>query len=182
MRIKESYIKGLFEIVPQTFKDDRGEFVETYNEEKLKDIIPYKFVQDNQSISKKGVFRGIHMQMGDWAQGKLVRVLSGAAIDYAIDLRPDSATFGQWDSVMLTPEANNQYWVPPGFGHAFLALEDNTTFCYKCTNLYNKESEECIKWDDADIYLEFLHYTGDILVSEKDEQGITLKDFKNKYC
>ena len=115
MTIKESYIKGLFEIVPQTFKDDRGEFVETYNEEKLKDIIQYQFVQDNQSIYKKGVFRGIHMQMGDLAQGKLVRVSSGAAIDYAVDLRPDSATFGQWDSVMLTPEANNQYWVPPGF-------------------------------------------------------------------
>ena len=182
MTIKESYIQGLFEIVPRTFKDSRGEFVETYNEEKLKDIIPYQFVQDNQSISKKGVFRGIHMQMGDWAQGKLVRVSSGAAIDYAVDLRPDSATFGQWDSVMLTPEANNQYWVPPGFGHAFLALEDNTTFCYKCTNLYNKESEECIKWNDSDIYLEFLHYTGDILVSKKDERGITLKEFKNKHC
>jgi len=185
--IKNFNIEGLVEIKPRIFKDDRGQFIETYNEQKLKEVgFDYKFVQDNESVSKRGVFRGIHLQAAPYAQGKLVRVIKGSAVDFAIDLRPGSKTFGHWASVLLKSEWANQFYIPEGFGHAFLALEDDTVFAYKCTNVYHKDSEISVKWDDPDLNLMTSNHIKDmidhILVSEKDNEGISLEEYKQKYC
>tara|TARA_B110000285_G_scaffold56088_1_gene63825 strand:- start:753 stop:1319 length:567 start_codon:yes stop_codon:yes gene_type:complete len=178
---KDFKIKGLIEFLPSVFKDERGEFIETYNVNAFKIAgLPDTFVQDNQSVSHKNVFRGIHLQMGSSSQGKLVRVSKGSVIDYAIDLRQDSPTFGKWESILLTAEKGNQFWVPAGFGHAFQSLEDDTIFCYKCTNVYDKASEVCILWSDEDINLT-VDSPSKIQVSAKDEEGITLLEFSNKY-
>ena len=181
------HIEGLVELQPRVFEDDRGQFIETYNQETLEALgFNHTFVQDNQSISQKGTFRGIHMQSAPYAQGKLVRVVSGKAMDYAIDLRPNSPTFGHWASVLLDAERANQFYVPEGFGHAFLALEDDTVFAYKCTNVYNKESEIGLKWDDADIDLIKSNYIADmkdqISVSEKDANAMSLQEYTRQYC
>lgn len=181
------HIEGLVELQPRVFKDDRGQFIETYNQKTLEALgFNHTFVQDNQSISQKGTFRGIHMQSAPYAQGKLVRVVKGKAMDYAIDLRPNSPTFGHWASVLLDAERANQFYVPEGFGHAFLALEDDTVFAYKCTNVYNKESEIGLKWDDADIDLIKSNYIADmkdqISVSEKDANAMSLQEYTRQYC
>lgn len=181
------HIEGLVELQPRVFKDDRGQFIETYNQNTLEALgFNHIFVQDNQSISQKGTFRGIHMQSAPYAQGKLVRVVKGKAMDYAIDLRPNSPTFGHWASVLLDAERANQFYVPEGFGHAFLALEDDTVFAYKCTNVYNKESEIGLKWDDADINLIKSNYIADmkdqISVSEKDANAMSLQEYTRQYC
>ena len=181
------HIEGLVELQPRVFKDDRGQFIETYNQNTLEALgFNHTFVQDNQSISQKGTFRGIHMQSAPYAQGKLVRVVKGKAMDYAIDLRPNSPTFGHWASVLLDAERANQFYVPEGFGHAFLALEDDTVFAYKCTNVYNKESEIGLKWDDTDIDLIKSNYIADmkdqISVSEKDANAMSLQEYTRQYC
>jgi dTDP-4-dehydrorhamnose 3,5-epimerase len=188
MELKTNFnIEGLVELQPRIFKDDRGQFVETYNEKTLESLgFTHSFVQDNQSISQKGTFRGIHMQSAPYAQGKLVRVIKGSVVDYAIDLRPNSPTFGHWASVLLKGEWANQFYIPEGFGHAFLALEDDTIFAYKCTNVYNKESEIGLKWNDPAIGLiksDYIKNTkDDILVSEKDEQAMSLEEYVRLHC
>lgn len=181
MKVNKFKIEGLIEFIPNTYKDSRGEFTETYNQQLMASLgLTELFVQDNQSISHRGVFRGIHLQEGWSAQGKLVRVSRGSVIDFAVDLRKDSPTYGQWQSLKLTADLGNQFYVPAGFGHAFLALEDNTTFCYKCTNLYDPISQVCIKWDDEDLNLNLESYIdGDILISPKDLEGISLKKYTN---
>ena len=188
MEINRNFtIGGLVTLQPRIFKDDRGQFIETYNQETLESLgFNHKFVQDNQSISQKGTFRGIHMQSDPYAQGKLVRVISGSAMDYAVDLRPNSPTFGHWASVLLKADLANQFYIPEGFGHAFLALEDNTIFAYKCTNVYNKESEVGLKWDDPNIGLTNCEYIrnlkDEILVSEKDANAMSLEEYAQTYC
>ena len=179
---KRFSIEGLVEIQPNIFKDDRGQFIETYNQETLKNLgFDPVFVQDNESTSKKGTFRGIHMQMPPYAQGKLVRVIKGSAVDYAVDLRPGSPTFGHWASVLLKAEWANQFYIPEGFGHAFLALEDDTVFAYKCTNVYDKGSEVGLKWNDEKINLKTSSYIKEfadqILVSEKDANAMSLEEY-----
>lgn len=184
MEVNNFRIEGLLELKPRIFKDDRGQFIETYNQETLEALgFTHKFVQDNQSISQKGVFRGIHLQREPHAQGKLVRVVKGSVVDYAVDLRPNSPTFGHWTSILLKGEWGNQFYVPAGFGHAFVALEEDTIFAYKCTNNYNKESEVCLKWDDKDINLDVAKRVDvPLLVSEKDEEGISLQEYVKLYC
>ena len=181
MQINRNFeIEGLIEFRPNIYGDNRGQFVETYNRELLSELgFKEDFKQDNQSISKANVFRGIHLQLDPIAQGKLVRVAKGKAIDYAVDLRPNSPTFGQWESVILTPEDANQFWVPAGFGHAFMALEDDTIFCYKCTEVYAPNHQVALRWDDTDINLEMNGITPEI--SEKDEQAISLKEYTKQY-
>ena len=181
------HIAGPVVLQPRIFKDDRGQFIETYNQETLESLgFRHKFVQDNQSISKKGTFRGIHMQSDPYAQGKLVRVVKGSAMDYAIDLRPNSETFGHWCSLLLKAELGNQFYIPEGFGHAFLALEDDTVFAYKCTNVYDKDSEVGLKWNDESIGLTNCEYIRDlkdsILVSEKDENAMSLAEYTRLHC
>jgi dTDP-4-dehydrorhamnose 3,5-epimerase len=178
MKINKDFkIEGLIEFQPNVFGDSRGQFIETFNEELLRDHgFDYHFKQDNQSISSAGVFRGIHLQSDPYAQGKLVRVAKGSAMDYAVDLRPKSKTFGRWEAVLLTSEKGNQFWIPPGFGHAFLALEDETIFCYKCTELYAPNNQVSIRFDCPDIGLA-LPPGFDVQLSEKDKEGLYLPEY-----
>lgn len=173
MLIKETEIKGLVEIFPQVFEDDRGVFFEACNDKKLHEAgIPADFVQDNQSFSKKGVIRGLHFQKAPYAQGKLVRVITGSVVDIAVDLRKGSPTFGHWEKVILDAERKNMLYIPEGFAHGFAALEE-TIFIYKCTNYFNKESEAGIIWNDETLGIDW--EVENPIVSQKDKE---LPDYK----
>lgn len=166
MEFKKSKVLGLTEIFPRIFKDDRGHFLETYQYELFKNNgISAQFVQDNQSFSTKGVLRGLHFQKAPFSQGKLVRVISGKVMDVAVDIRPDSPTFGKYETFILTAEASNMVFVPEGFAHGFIALEDSV-FSYKCTNIYDKASEGGLLWNDPEIGIDWGFDKP--LVSEKD--------------
>lgn len=183
MEVNKNFkIEGLIEFQPRVFKDSRGQFIETFNEDTLRDLgFTEHFKQDNQSISKRGSFRGVHLQQDPWAQGKLVRVAKGSVIDFAVDLRPNSLTFGQWESIELSAEKGNQFWVPAGFGHAFVALEDDTIFCYKCTEVYAPNHQVSIRWDDKDLNLEIPIPVDELEISEKDQQGMYLVEYAREY-
>jgi len=168
MEIIKTKIPDLLIIKPSVFKDDRGYFFESYSKGKfMAQGIDQNFVQDNESKSMKGVLRGLHFQKPPFAQGKLVRVMKGAVIDVAVDLRKSSPTYGQWASIELTEDNKFMYWVPPGFAHGFATLEDNTVFFYKCTNVYNKESEGSLRWNDPTLNIEW--GLDQPLLSEKDQ-------------
>jgi len=176
VEIEEKEISGLIEIFPKVFGDQRGFFLETYNEVRYQDIINNRqFVQDNFSSSNKGVLRGLHLQLPPYSQGKLVQVLTGSAIDVAVDLRKNSKTFGQHVTVFLSSEKRNQFWIPEGFAHGFLALEDNTIFSYKCTNYYNPKSEVTILWNDRNLQIDW--QIENPIISPKDQEGVFFKDF-----
>ena len=146
MEIRETKLSGLIILEPKVFGDERGSFMETYNRETFARLgLDMTFVQDNESVSAKGVLRGIHFQRPPFAQGKLVRVVSGRALDYAVDLRRNSPTYGQYACVELSGRNKRMMYLPEGFAHAFLSLEDDTVFNYKCTNFYNKQSEDVRK-------------------------------------
>ena len=180
MEIIKTSIEGLLIIKPDVFKDDRGYFFETYNKERLaKEGIAIDFVQDNESKSAKGVLRGLHFQKPPYAQGKLVRVIKGAVMDVAVDLRKDSPTYGKWESVVLTEENKLQFWIPEGFAHGFVTLEDDTIFAYKCTNVYNKESEGSLLWNDPDINIEW--NIENPILSEKDKVSPLFKNFETPF-
>lgn len=152
MQITTTPIEGLLVVQPKVFGDHRGYFMETYNEGAFRAAgLPTDFVQDNQSFSGKGILRGLHFQAPPYAQGKLVRVIRGAVLDVALDLRTSSSTYGQYFAIRLTEENKTMVWIPPGFAHGFLTLEDDTLFAYKVTGLYNKESEGGILWNDPDL-------------------------------
>ncbi len=165
---EQTPIQGLLVIEPRRFPDDRGFFMETY---KYSDFASHgisdHFTQDNHSLSSKGVLRGLHFQTGEHAQGKLVRVISGRVWDVAVDIRHDSPTFLKWFGVELTADNGKLFYLPPGFAHGFVTLEDNTQFLYKCTAEYNKASEGGIRWNDPRINIQWPLKDG-ILVSEKD--------------
>ncbi|HVD99793.1 MAG TPA: dTDP-4-dehydrorhamnose 3,5-epimerase [Cytophagaceae bacterium] len=176
MEVRETFIKDLVEIYPKIFKDERGFFLETYNRSSFEKAgIKTAFVQDNQSFSIKGVLRGLHFQKPPFAQAKLVSVISGRVLDVAVDLRKDSPTFGKHFSVVLEAEKRNMLLVPEGFAHGFVALEDSV-FSYKCSNVYNKESEGGIIWNDKDLSIDWGF--ANPLVSEKDLILPTFKDLK----
>jgi dTDP-4-dehydrorhamnose 3,5-epimerase len=180
MEIIKTSIEGLLIIKPDVFKDDRGYFFETYNKERFaKAGLTMDFVQDNESKSAKGVLRGLHFQKPPYAQGKLVRVTKGAVMDVAVDLRKDSPTYGKWESVVLTEENKLQFWIPEGFAHGFVTLEDDTIFAYKCTNVYNKESEGSILWNDPDINIEW--NIENPILSEKDKVSPLFKNFETPF-
>jgi len=152
MKFEKTEIAGLVIITPEVFQDDRGLFMETFHRDAFeKNGLPTQFAQDNQSISKKHVLRGLHFQRPPYAQGKLVSVAHGAVLDVAVDLRKNSPTFGKWKSVLLSGDNRLMFWIPEGFAHGFVALEENTVFQYKCTNIYRKESEGSIRWNDPDL-------------------------------
>ncbi|WP_288250464.1 dTDP-4-dehydrorhamnose 3,5-epimerase [uncultured Prochlorococcus sp.] len=142
---------------PTVFEDERGFFYESFNKNFFQKSISPKieFVQDNHSKSSKGVLRGLHYQLEPFAQGKLVRVVSGEVFDVAVDIRSSSKNFGKWVGIILSARNKKQFWVPPGFAHGFLTLSDNTEFLYKTTNFYNRESERSIKWNDPDINIDW---------------------------
>lgn len=169
MNIIETPIKDLLVIEPKTWKDDRGYFFESYNKKAFADAgINAEFVQDNQSFSHKGALRGLHAQANPYAQGKLVRVVQGKVMDIAVDIRKNSSTFGQHFSIELSGENNKMFWVPPGFLHGFVTLENNTIFSYKCTNLYQKEAEVGVIWNDKDLGIDWGINLTEVLVSSKD--------------
>ena len=180
MRFIETKLEGCFVIEPTVFKDDRGYFMESFNENTFEKGIGKKihFVQDNQSYSSKGVLRGLHYQCGEHAQAKLVRVLEGEVLDVAVDLRPNSKTFGHYESIILTAENQKQFFVPRGFAHGFLVLSDTATFFYKCDNFYNKESEGGLIYNDPTLNIDWQISLNHLIISDKDKILPTLQNAK----
>lgn len=183
MRFTETKLKGCFILEPKIIRDERGYFMESFNEKAFQNAIgaPIHFVQDNQSFSTKGVLRGLHYQTGEYAQAKLVRVLQGEVLDLAVDFRPESATFGQYEAVVLSAENQKQFFVPRGFAHGFLVLSETATFFYKCDNFYNKESEGGIIYNDESIGIDWLFKTDELLISEKDKHLPNLQQAKRAW-
>ncbi len=178
MQFKATSLAGLTEIFPAIFEDERGLFFETYNQRQFAaNAIPFDFVQDNQSWSRKGVLRGLHLQHAPYAQGKLVRCLTGKVLDVAVDIRPDSPTFGRHETVLLDSALGNMLYVPEGFAHGFVALED-ATFVYKCTNFYHKAAESGIWWNDPDLAIDW--GIANPIVSEKDQVLPPLSEFSRQ--
>lgn len=174
MKLLKTTINGLILIEPNVFYDTRGYFYETYNEQTFHNHgIDIKFVQDNQSFSRKNVVRGLHYQRGEFAQDKLVYVTRGAVMDVAVDIRPESPTYGQYESFLLNEINKRMLIIPKGFAHGFVALKDDTVFNYKCSNVYNKDSEGGIIWNDESIGIKW--GIKDPVVSEKDQQLATFK-------
>lgn len=180
MKIIETHIPGLVEIDPTVFGDERGYFFESYNKKALAEAgITEEFVQDNQSLSAKGVLRGLHFQNPPYAQGKLVRVIKGSVLDVAVDIRKGSPTYGQHHKVLLSEDNKKMFWVPPGFAHGFLTLEDDTIFAYKCTDLYNKESEGSIAWNDPQLGIDW--GVDDPNVSAKDREAPGFNELNSNF-
>ena len=177
MNFIKTDIDGVIIVEPKVFEDDRGYFFESYNEaEFVANGIPNKFVQDNQSKSSYGVIRGLHCQLGEHAQAKLVRVLQGKVLDVAVDARPNSSTFGKYVAVELSAENKRQLFIPRGFLHGFSVLSETAIFAYKCDNLYNKSSEFGIRYDDPEIGIDWKIPAEKIITSEKDRMANKLKD------
>lgn len=176
MKISRFAIEGPIEIEPRVFGDARGFFLESWSRRTFAEIgIHADFVQDNHSRSDKGVLRGLHFQKPN-EQGKLVRVVKGRAFDVAVDIRRSSPTFGRWVAVELSEEKNNLFWIPTGFAHGFLSLEDGTDFLYKCTDYYAPHNDNAIRWDDPDLAIDWP--LGDIVpqISAKDEAARSFRD------
>lgn len=164
-------------VLPDVHRDARGYFAETYNEKRYFDVgIDAHFVQDNESCSSRGVLRGLHWQDGEHAQAKLVRVIRGAVWDVAVDLRQGSPTFGKSVSCELTAENCRQFFIPRGFAHGFVVLEDNTLFSYKCDNFYCPAAERGLRYDDPDVNIKWPSVGRDFLLSEKDLKHPSLKE------
>jgi len=174
-------LTGCYIIEPKVIRDERGYFMESFNENTFQKGIgqPIHFVQDNQSFSTRGVLRGLHYQTGVHAQAKLVRVLQGEVLDVAVDIRPDSSTYGQHVSVVLSGENQTQFFVPRGFAHGFLVLSETATFFYKCDNFYNKESEGGIIFNDPKINIDWHFPEKELLISEKDQLLPTIEKAKS---
>jgi len=181
MEIRETKIEGLLVIQPRIFKDDRGLFFESFNQLKFEKHLGQEitFVQDNESVSKKNVVRGLHFQSPPHAQGKLVHVAQGSVLDVAVDLRKGSLTYGQWHSELLSSENHTLFWIPEGFAHGFVSLEENTTFIYKCTNYYNPESERTICWNDELLSIDWGIFSP--IISSKDKEGEKFANFATPY-
>ena len=173
-------LQGCYIIEPKIIQDERGYFMESFNEKTFQKGVgqAVHFVQDNQSFSSKGVLRGLHYQTGEYAQAKLVRVLQGEVLDVAVDIRPDSPTFGQYEAVILSGENQRQFFVPRGFAHGFLVLSETATFFYKCDNFYNKESEGGIIYNDENININWQFSLEDLIISEKDKVQPTIENAK----
>jgi dTDP-4-dehydrorhamnose 3,5-epimerase len=184
MNIIKTSIADLLVIEPKVWKDNRGYFYESYNARILAEAgVDVTFVQDNQSFSQKGTLRGMHAQKAPFAQGKLVRVIQGRVLDVAVDIRKSSATYGQHFSIELSGENHKQLWVPPGFLHGFLTLEDNTIFTYKVSNYYDKDSEVGVMWNDADLNINWSEEIAleDLLLSDKDQVLSSFKDLTSPF-
>ncbi|MFZ4678627.1 MAG: dTDP-4-dehydrorhamnose 3,5-epimerase [Flavobacterium sp.] len=176
-------LEGCFIIEPKIIIDERGYFMESFNENTFQKGVNHQvhFVQDNQSYSSKGVLRGLHYQTGEHAQAKLVRVLQGEVLDVAVDIRPNSPTFGQYESVLLSGENQRQFFVPRGFAHGFLVLSGTATFFYKCDNFYNKESEGGIIYNDTSINIDWQFPLENLIISEKDKAQPNLENAKKAW-
>jgi dTDP-4-dehydrorhamnose 3,5-epimerase len=180
MNFTPTKLDGCFVIEPKIFNDERGYFLESFNENTFQNGIGQQvhFVQDNQSFSTKGVLRGLHYQTGDYAQAKLVRVLQGEVLDVAVDIRPNSKSYGEHVSVLLSAEKQNQFFIPRGFAHGFLVLSETATFFYKCDNFYNKESEGGIIYNDNSLKIDWQFPLNELIISEKDATLPTIENAK----
>lgn len=170
MRVEETGLKGCFVLEPKVFSDSRGSFFESFNQSVFEELTGRsgRFVQDNQSTSVYGVIRGLHFQQGEHAQAKLVRVLEGSVLDVAVDLRPESATYGQWFSITLSAENHLQLYIPRGFAHGFSVLSPTAVFAYKCDNGYHKASEGGIRYDDPVLNIDWKIPAEHVSLSDKD--------------
>ncbi|MGD0733971.1 MAG: dTDP-4-dehydrorhamnose 3,5-epimerase [Terracidiphilus sp.] len=176
MKIEETLLPGVMVITPAIYKDDRGAFCETYNTRRMEEAgFPTVWPQDNFSVSRKNVLRGIHYQIIQ-PQGKLVRVTHGAVLDVAVDLRRSLPTFAQHVAVELSGENGRMLWIPPGFGHAFLALTEGVGFSYKVTDYYSSAGERTIAWNDPDLAIPWPISASDAIISDKDRKGAVLRD------
>ena len=180
MEFRDFEIRGPLEILPRKIEDERGYFAETFRVSLFSDRVPHgQFVQDNQSLSVvPGTIRGLHFQSNPKSQGKLVRCTSGRLFDVAVDIRSDSPTYGQWVSVVLSPEKLNQLWVPVGFAHGFCTLEPNTVISYRVTNYYSPEHDLGVRWDDPDIAVEWPDIANPDTLSKRDGQQPSLADLR----
>jgi dTDP-4-dehydrorhamnose 3,5-epimerase len=172
-------LAGMFVLEPRVFADERGFFLESYNEQAMAEVgIPERFVQDNHSCSQRNVLRGLHYQV-EQAQGKLVRVVEGEILDVAVDLRRSSPTFGAWEAVRLSGENKRMLWIPPGFAHGFRVIRNNTHVLYKATGYYAPENERTLAWNDPDLKIDW-QLEGEpivsLIVSQKDQRGVALRD------
>jgi dTDP-4-dehydrorhamnose 3,5-epimerase len=183
MKIEETALKDCLLIHDTVFKDDRGYFFESFNAQKFHSLtgLNVQFVQDNQSHSVRGVLRGIHFQQGEHAQAKLVRVLYGEVLDIAVDLRKNSATYGQYYSVVLSADAHNQLYIPRGFGHGFVVLSEDADFFYKCDNFYNKASEGGIRYNDPQLSVDWQLPANELLISPKDAELPSLSSYSTLF-
>ncbi len=180
MNISTTPISGLLIIEPKVWRDERGYFFESFRQDVFdKKIGNIHFVQDNQSLSQKGTIRGLHFQKTPFGQGKLVRVIQGSVLDVALDIRKDSATYGQYFAIELNAENQLQFFIPEGFAHGFSTLEDNTIFAYKCTNYYHKESEGGVRFNDTDLNIDWKVEAK--FVSDKDKELPSFKNFVSPF-
>lgn len=182
MKVTETKLKGCYILEPTVFEDSRGYFFESYNENKLEEILGYKptFVQDNQSRSSYGVVRGLHMQAREYAQAKLVRVIEGSVIDVAVDVRPNSKTYGESVAIELSADNKKQLFIPRGFLHGFSVISEKATFFYKCDNNYNKASEDGVNPLDDELNIDWKIAIDQMIISEKDQEAQSFSTFKNK--
>ncbi|MCK5280215.1 MAG: dTDP-4-dehydrorhamnose 3,5-epimerase [Cyclobacteriaceae bacterium] len=177
MRIRETGIDGLIEIIPTVLHDDRGWFLESYNKDAFASLnLKFDFVQDNLSFSKSGVLRGLHFQQKPFEQGKLIKVIKGEVLDVAVDIRPDSPTLGQHYKVILTSEKQNMFFIPEGFAHGFFAIKDSYLF-YKCTKTYNKDYDTGIAFDDPELKINWENKSP--IISEKDKYLQSFQSYKS---
>jgi dTDP-4-dehydrorhamnose 3,5-epimerase len=180
MKTDKINLDGIRVIQPDVFGDTRGYFFESYNNKKYIEIgVDANFVQDNISKSVKGTLRGLHLQIGEKAQGKLCQVISGRVLDVAVDVRPDSATFGKYFSIELSGENHTQVWIPAGFAHGFSVLSEEAIFSYKCTNYYDKDSERSILYNDPELGIDWK--IENPIVSDKDLNAETFAQFRQKH-
>ena len=179
MIIENTFIQDLLLITPQVYRDDRGYFMESYNQKKIGMVIQDHFVQDNESLSKKNVLRGLHLQLPPYAQAKLIRVIKGSILDVAVDLRTESTTYGQHFKHVLSGENKKQLYVPKGFAHGFVTLEDDTLINYKCSETYHADSELSILWNDPDLNIDW--GIKEPILAEKDAGAKNFATFENPF-
>ena len=180
MKIINTPLDGLLVFAPEIYEDDRGYFFESWNKKIFKEFgLNYDFNQDNQSLSKYGVLRGLHFQNPPYAQGKLVRVVKGKVLDVVVDIRKNSSTYGSHYKIELSETNKLIFWIPPGFAHGFITLENDTIFSYKCTSVYNKKSEQALLWSDETLNIDW--QIKKPIVSQKDQNAIKFLSFKSKF-
>lgn len=179
MNIEKTFIDDLLVLTPTVFEDNRGYFMESYNHKKVEEALKTTFVQDNESLSQKGVLRGLHFQNPPFTQAKLVRVIKGSVLDVVVDLRKNSNSFGKVFTIELSEQNKKQLFVPKGFAHGFLTLENNTIFSYKCDDYYHKESEVALLWNDKNLNIDW--NIENPIISEKDLNGIPFSEFVSPF-
>ena len=183
MQCTKTEISDLLLFEPRIFSDDRGLFFESFHQDRFNEAVGMEvsFVQDNESVSKKFVVRGLHFQAPPFTQGKLVRVVQGSVIDVAVDIRKDSPTFGKAVHVHLSAENRRQFWIPEGFAHGFVSLEEGTIFQYKCTNYYHQPSEQSLLWNDPDLSIDWGIPLDQAILSGKDAEAPRLREFTSPF-